>query len=525
MPHKLTRYAPTKIKDRALQRAIVNDVKGHRSKHRRLGWYFDYHHNRLPDWDEDEKDRLTGQKTHTTDANQDYRKAYKDYNNEVEKFTGTKVEAYADRARRSLEAAIARGVNFKELDEDIFADLRDGTIAISEEVIGAPERVAAFKLKMQKQVVREALDEMEELANQEGIIEGHPDADLLCQAFFIEVREQFECLDEQFEPYEDIAAIEEMRAVDGIPLAEGLSILKRAKCAARAQELRGYRVQRIGEDYRLIPEALKDRIRKKQSGSQEDDATTDGLDSEGDQGAGKQDPGGPTGQEPEGDTQPGHPPEDDSTRNSDDPATGSDSYDPEEDLDNAEDPIDGHNKTPIDLQPMLARSVDDGIIGEDIGKGRRILAFYESTNTFLVEFRDGHLEVISEDDGSHIAARGLDWKPMASGPDDYHYDPADDGDEDNIDEGFVYNEDDFFVFDDDISEDMATDNRLVSGNTFLSAGQFARRNRDIAQQQAQQKRPLAQRTFGPPGAPGTATNPGQQRFQPARPVVQGKPAQ
>jgi hypothetical protein len=144
----------------------------------------------------------------------------------------------------------------------------------------------------------------------------------------------------------------------------------------------------------------------------------------------------------------------------------------------------------IDLQPMLARSVDDGIIGEDIGKGRRILAFYENTNTFLVGFRDGHLEVITEHSGSHIVGRGLDWKPMASGPDDYHYDPADDGD--NIDQGF-------FVFD-DISEDMATDNRLVSGNTFLSAGQFARRNQDIAQQQGQQKRPLAQRTFGPSGS-------------------------
>jgi hypothetical protein len=138
---------------------------------------------------------------------------------------------------------------------------------------------------MQKQVVREALDEREELANQEGITtEGHPDTELLCQAFFIEVREQFEWLDERFEPYEDIAAIEEMQALDGIPLAEGLSILKRAKCAARAQELRGYRVQRIGEDYRLIPEVLKGRIRKKQSGSQEDDSTTDGEDSEGDQG-------------------------------------------------------------------------------------------------------------------------------------------------------------------------------------------------------------------------------------------------
>jgi hypothetical protein len=73
-----------------------------------------------------------------------------------------------------------------------------------------------------------------------------------------------------------------------------------------------------------------------------------------------------------------------------------------------------------------------------------------------------------------------------------------------------YNEDDFFVFD-DISEDLATDNRLVNGSTFPSAGQLARCNQDIAQQQAQQKRPLAQRTFGPPGAPGTAT-PGQQRF-------------
>jgi hypothetical protein len=518
MPHKASRYNPVQIgKHRELQRAVVNDVRAHRGKHRHLAWFFDYHHNRLPDWDDNEKDRVTGQRTHTADANHDYKRAYKDYNDEVEKFTGTHVEAaYIDSARRSLEAAIARGVNFKELDEDIFADLRDGTIAISEKVIGAPERVAAFKLRVQKQVVREALDEMEKLANQEGITEGHPDVDLLCQAFMIEVRERFGCLDEQFEPYEDIAAIEEMRSLDGIPLGDGLSILKRAKCAACAQELGGYSVERLGEDYRLIPEALKDRIRKKQSGSQEDDATTDGQDSEGDQGAGKQDPGGPTGQEPEGDTQPGHPPEDDSTGNSDDPATGSNGYDAEEDLDNAEDPVDGHNKTPIDLQPMLSRSVDDGIIGEDIGKGRRILAFYENTNTFLVEFRDGHLEVITEDSGSHIVARGLDWKPMASGPDDYHYDPADDGDGDNIDEGF-HNEDDFFVF--DVSEDLSTDNRLVSGSTFPSAGQFARRNQDIAQRQAQQKRPLAQRTFGPPGAPGTATNPGQQRFQPARPVV------
>jgi hypothetical protein len=132
-----------------------------------------------------------------------------------------------------------------------------------------------------------------------------------------------------------------------------------------------------------------------------------------------------------------------------------------------------------------------------------------------VEFRDGHLEVITEDSGSHIVARGLSWKPMESGPDDVE------PDDEHVHEGF-YNEDDFFfVSDDDISENMATDNRLVSGNTFPSAGQFARRNQDIAQQQAQQKRPLAQRTFGPPGAPGTATNPRQQRFQPARPVVPG----
>jgi hypothetical protein len=76
---------------------------------------------------------------------------------------------------------------------------------------------------------------------------------------------------------------------------------------------------------------------------------------------------------------------------------------------------------------------------------------------------------------------------MASGPDDYHYDPADDGDEDNIDEGYVYDEDDFFF---PISEDMATDNRLVSGSTFPSAAQFARRK------------------SGHRTAPGTATNPG-----------------
>jgi hypothetical protein len=492
-------------------------ANGFGKKHRDLGWYFDYHHNRLPDWDEDEKDRLTGQKTHTTDANQDYRKAYKDYNNEVEKFTGTKVEAYTDRARRSLEATILRGVNFSGLDEGIFADLRDGTIAISQAVIGAPERVAAYKLECQKQIVRDALDEMEEYANREGITEGHPDADLLCQCFFIEVQEQFEHLEEQFEFWEDVAAIEEMRALDGISLAEGLRIVKRAKCAALAQRLEGYRVESLGEDFRLTKQ-----IRKKQSDSQEDDATTDDQDSEGDQTGGKQDPGGPTGQEPN-DTQPGSPPEGDKTGNSDDPDTGSGPSDPEEDLDNAEDPVDGHNKTPIDLQPMLARSVDDGIIGEDIGKGRRILAFYENTNTFLVEFRDGHLEVITEDSGSHIVARGLSWKPMESGPDDVE------PDDEHVHEGF-YSDDKYFVFDDDISEDLATDNRLVSGSTFPSAGQFGRRDQDIAQQQQQQQAlqkrpPLAQRTFGPPGAPGTATNPGQQRFQPARPVVQGKPPQ
>jgi hypothetical protein len=309
MPHRASRYNPVQIgKHRELQRAVVNDVKAHRGKHKHLAWFFDYHHARLPSWDDNERDRVTGQRTHTTDANNDYKKAYRDYNSEVEKFTGQHVENYIANARRSLEATIAHRVNFKEVDEDIFADLRDGTIAISEKVIGAPERVAAFKLEMQKEIVREALDEMEELANQEGITEGPPDVDLLCQAFFIEVQEQFQHLDERFEPWEDVAAVEEMRALDGIPLAEGLSILKRAKCAALAQRLEGYRVESLGEDFRLTKQ-----VRKRQSGSQEDDATTDSQDSEGDQTGGKQDPGGPTGQEPEGDSQPGSPPDDDST--------------------------------------------------------------------------------------------------------------------------------------------------------------------------------------------------------------------
>ncbi len=81
---------------------------------------------------------MTAQRTHTTDANNDYRRAYRDYNSEVEKFTGQHVENYIAHACRSLEAAILRGLNSEELDEDIFADLRDGTIAISEKVIGAP---------------------------------------------------------------------------------------------------------------------------------------------------------------------------------------------------------------------------------------------------------------------------------------------------------------------------------------------------------------------------------------------------
>jgi hypothetical protein len=251
---------------------------------------------------------------------------------------------------------------------------------------------------IRKEVVREALVEMQEIIEGYGFTEDDDyELGLLDQAFYMEVREAFDCIDEAAEPYEDLVQLHEM-AAEGIPHTEGLRILKRAKCAALAQMLEGYRVQDLGEDFRLAK-----KVRQKQSDSQEDDSTDDGSgDGDGDQRAGKQDPGGPTGQEPN-DTQPGSP-EDDKTGNSDDqfrsrngtPDTGSGPADPEEDLNNDEDPIDGHNATPIDLQPILARSVDDGIIGEGKFGKVRMLAFYENISTALVEFEDGHLQVVTE---------------------------------------------------------------------------------------------------------------------------------
>lgn len=89
-----TRYQPTRV-DARTHRAITDYVRKNHSKHKHLDWFLTYHHNRLPDWDTNERDKNTGQRIHTNDSNDDYKRAHSDWQELVSQATGRHVQENA----------------------------------------------------------------------------------------------------------------------------------------------------------------------------------------------------------------------------------------------------------------------------------------------------------------------------------------------------------------------------------------------------------------------------------------------